>query len=133
MTSSDDALLLFLDALLFVSGWMRLYLCKIFARWVYKNTNARDESPVTRRCVAFFPGWMRLYLCKIFSRWVYKNTNAVAPMTSSDDALLLFLDAVLFVSGWMRLYLCKIFARWVYKNTNARDESPVTEHGIPDF
>jgi len=84
-----------------------LYLCKIFARWVYKNTNARDD--MTMRC--FFFGWVRLYLCKIFARWVYKNTNARDDMTMRC-----------FFFGWVRLYLCKILARWVYKNTNARDD-----------
>ncbi len=38
----------------FFPGWMRLYLCKIFARWVYKNTNARDD--IVWRCVAFVSG-----------------------------------------------------------------------------
>ena len=87
---------------------MRLYLCKIFARWVYKNTNARNDATMrcffvrivcifvkylqdgftkiqtrsmTRRCVAFLFGWMRLYLCKIFARWVYNNTNALNDTT----------------------------------------------------
>ncbi len=58
----DDALLCFSD----------LLLCKIFARWVYQNTNARND--MTMRC--FVVGSMRLYLGKIFARWVYQNTNA---------------------------------------------------------
>jgi hypothetical protein len=38
------------DALLF-SGWMRLYRGKRFARWVYKDTNARDDSDsVSEQC-----------------------------------------------------------------------------------
>jgi hypothetical protein len=28
----------------FLSGWMRLYRGKIFARWVYNNTIARDDT-----------------------------------------------------------------------------------------
>jgi len=85
----------------FLFGWMRLYLCKMFARWVYNNTNARDDT--TMRCFLF--GWMRLYLCKMFARWVYNNTNARDDMTMRC-----------FLFGWMRLYLCKMFARCVYNS-----------------
>ncbi len=85
------------DALLFFPGWLRLYRGKIFARWVYPYTNARDDMTtmrcffrdgcvcigvkylqdgftkwqtlaMTRRCVAFFSGWMRLYRGKIFAQ-----------------------------------------------------------------
>ncbi len=89
-----------------------LYRCKMFARWVYKNTNARDDT--TMRCF-FFLTLMRLYLCKMFARWVYQNTNAHAMKSMTRRCLWFF--------GWMRLYLCKIFARWVYKNTNARNDT----------
>jgi hypothetical protein len=85
---------------------MRLVLCKIVARWVYNNTNARDD--MTMRW--FFSDewhWMRLYRGKIFASWVYKNTNARDDMTMrwffSDEW------------HWMRLYRGKIFASWVYK------------------
>ncbi len=60
----DDALPFFSD------GCVCIFV--IFARWVYKNTNARNET--TMRC--FFIRWMRLYLCDIFARWAYKNANA---------------------------------------------------------
>jgi hypothetical protein len=53
------------------TGLVRLFLGKIFARWVYKNTNARDDT--TMRC---FFGLVRLFLGNIFARWVYKDTNA---------------------------------------------------------
>jgi hypothetical protein len=56
----------------FFFGLVRLVLCKIFARWVYKNANAHDDTMM--RCCFF--GLVRLVLCKIFARWVYKNTNA---------------------------------------------------------
>ncbi len=49
-----------------------MYRGKIFARCVYKNTNARDD--MTMRC--FFSGWMRLYRGKLFARLLYKITNA---------------------------------------------------------
>jgi hypothetical protein len=87
---------------------MRLHLCEILARWVYKNTNARDDT--TMRC--FCSGLVRLYRGKIFARWVYKNTNAC------DDTTMRC-----FCFGLVRLHLCKIFARWVYKNTNACDDT----------
>jgi hypothetical protein len=59
---------------------MRLYLCKIFARWVYKNTNARND--MTMR-------WFLSALCVcIFVKYLQdgadKNTNA-----RNDDALVL--------------------------------------------
>ncbi len=59
-----------------VFGLVRLYIGKIFARWVYKNTNARND--MTMRC---FFGLVRWYRGKIFARWVYKNTNARNDMT----------------------------------------------------
>jgi hypothetical protein len=64
---------------------MRLYLGKLFARWVYKMglqdgftiwVYKIQTHAMTRRFVAFFVGTMRLYLGKLFARWVYKNTNA---------------------------------------------------------
>ncbi len=85
--------------------------CKIFARWVYKNTNACDDMTFVVRvssdwcvcigvkywqdgftpiqthamtwwwCVAFFFGLVRLYRGKIFARWVYPYTNARDDMT----------------------------------------------------
>jgi hypothetical protein len=93
----------------FFFGMMRLYRGKIFARWVYKDTNARDD--MTMRC-----GLMRLYRGKIFARWVYPYTNTRDEMTTMRC----------FFSG---LYLCKIFARWVYKTTNARDALLFFLHG----
>jgi hypothetical protein len=65
------------EALLGFFGLVRLNLSKLFARWVYKNTNARDD--MTMRCFCF--GLVRLYLSKLFARWVYKNTNARDDMT----------------------------------------------------
>jgi hypothetical protein len=93
-------------------------------RWVYNNTNARNESPVTRLCVALFSDGCVCILVKYLQDgFTIIQTHA---MTSSDDAFLFFSDG----RRWTRLYLCKIFARWVYNNTNARND---TEHGIPDF
>ncbi len=43
------------DALLFSAGWMRLYRGKIFARWVYPYTNARDDM-TTMRCFFLLDG-----------------------------------------------------------------------------
>ncbi len=54
-----------------------MYIGKIFARWVYPYTNARDDT--TMRC--FFSGLVRLYLGKLFARWVYPYTNARDDMT----------------------------------------------------
>ncbi len=123
----------------FFHGWLRLYRGKIFARWVYPYTNARDDMTTMRcffldgcvcilvkylqdgctkiqthamtwRCVAVFTGWMRLYRGKIFAGLQkYQRTR-----WHDYDALLF--------SGRMRLYRGKIFARWAYKNTNARDD-----------
>ncbi len=56
---------------------MRLYRGKIFARWVYPYTNARND--MTMRC--FFFKAMRLYRGRIFARWVYPYTNARDDMT----------------------------------------------------
>jgi hypothetical protein len=54
---------------------MRLYRGKIVARWVYKDTNARDDDAF------LLVGSMRLYRGKIVARWVYKDTNARDDMT----------------------------------------------------
>ncbi len=127
---NDDALL--------VVGAMRLYFGKIFARWVYNNTNARND--MTMRCS------MRLYLGKIFARWAY-NQGTESPIFDAsfwsengvscsherhkigDSVLCLqqykrtqWQDDALLVVGAMRLYRGKIFARWVYNNTNARND-----------
>jgi hypothetical protein len=102
---------------------MRLYRGKIFARCVYKNTNARDDTTMR-----FFFGLVRLVLCKIFARWVHKNTNARDDTTMRCfvfgwkrrlDVQMINRDSVISGTGWMRLYRGKIFARYVYKNTNA--------------
>jgi hypothetical protein len=60
------------DSFPFFVGLMRLYLCKLFARWVYKiQTHA-----MTRRCVAFVVGTMRLYRGKTICKMGLQNTNA---------------------------------------------------------
>jgi hypothetical protein len=86
-------------------GLVRLYIGKIFARWVYPYTNARND--MTMRCVF---GLVRLYRGKIFARWAYHNTNARNDMTMRC------------FFGLVRLYIGKIFARWVYPYTNARND-----------
>ncbi len=120
---------------------MRLYFCRIFARWVYNNTNARNEW---HDDALLFFGWMRLYLCRIFARFTIIQTHAMTwrcvaffskqcvcievkylqdgftiiqthAMTRRIDDALPFFKA-------MRLYRGKIFARWVYNNSNARDD-----------
>ncbi len=91
----------------FVFGWMPLYFCKIFARWVYNNTNARHDMTmrcfVSDGCVCIFVKYLPDGFTKI-------QTHAM----THDDALRCV--------GWMRLYRGKIFARWVYPYTNARDD-----------
>ncbi len=123
----DDALLIF--------GLVRLYIGKIFARCVYINTNARNdttmqstESPILfRSCGHETP----------FSD--QKGASKIGDSVLCDDALLFVSDwkylqdglkkiqthamtrrCVAFCFGLVRLYRGKIFARWVYKNTNAR-------------
>ncbi len=93
------------DALLFV-GTMRLYRGKIFARWVYKTTNARNDTTRARNPRFYFvhariAGTKPRFLTKM------RHQKSGIPCSAHDDALL-------FV-GTMRLYLCNIFARWVYK------------------
>ncbi len=86
-------------------GLVRLVLCKILARWVYKiQTHA-----MWLRC--FFSDWRVWFFVKYWQDKMglqrYKRTRC--------DALLCF--------GLVRLVLCKILARWVYKDTNARDDT----------
>ncbi len=38
-------------------GWVRLYLCKIFARWVYNNTNTRWHDQSTESPILDAPFW----------------------------------------------------------------------------
>ncbi len=101
------------DALLVV-GAMRLYRGKIFARWVYNNTNARNDMMM--RCLLSEPdpeipdsGFI-----------VYTSKRRFVPVCASLNRG--FRGLV----GAMRLYRGKIFARWVYNNTNAQStESPI--------
>ncbi len=75
----------------FFFGWMRLYRGKIFARWVYNNTNARNESQVTRRCVAFFSdGCVCIEVKYLQDGFTIIQTHAMT--SSNDDALLCFSD-----------------------------------------
>ncbi len=129
------------DALLFSSGWMRLYRGKIFARWVYRNTNARDDM-TTMRCFFLLDGCVCIGVKYLQDGFTKLQTHA---MTWRRRCVAFLLDGcvcifvkylqdgfteiqmtwrrcVAFSSGWMRLYLSKIFARWVYKDTNARDD-----------
>ncbi len=83
---------------------MRLYLCNIFARWVYKDTNARSYTMMrcflSERCVCIFVKYLQ-------DRFIKLQTHAVTRWCVAfcrNDAL------------------CKLFARWVYKTTNARNE-----------
>ncbi len=124
----------------FSVGLVRLHHCHIFARWFYKNTNARNdttmqstESPILfRSCGHETP----------FSD--QKGASKIGDSVLCYDALL-FSDGCVCIGvkylqdgftpiqthamtlrcvaffGLVRLYLCNIFARWFYTNTNARD------------
>ncbi len=97
--------------------WMRLYLCKIFARWVYKNTNARDDT--TMRCFFLLGGTAAVGNSPLILdespfrriRQMVKPRNVVLNIVEFSE---MEIRPKLGVScrrlGWMRLYLCKIFA-----------------------
>ena len=57
----------------FVSGLVRLVLCKILARWVYQNTNARDD--MTRRC--FVSDWCVWFFVKYWQDGFTKSFLAI--------------------------------------------------------
>jgi hypothetical protein len=122
----------------FFVGLMRLYFGKTFARWVYKHTNARNDTTMrclfsdgcvcievtylqdgftkiqthemTRRCVAFFfsDGCVCIFVTYLQDGFTNIQTHA---MTRRCAAIFI---------RWMRLYLLKTFARWglqKYKRT----------------
>jgi hypothetical protein len=84
--------------------WMRLYRCKIFARWVYKHTNARDDMTMRcfRRCdqkIARFSSHLSEYrLGPHIGQTIYKIL-----------AIILYLD------------VCK---KWFNQNPSKTDECP---------
>jgi hypothetical protein len=92
----------------FFVGLVRLYRGKIFARRVYKNTNARNVT--TMRC--HFLRWMRLLLCILVK---YLQDGFTNIQTHAMSLCRSHWRCVAFCVGLVRLYLGKIFARWVYK------------------
>jgi hypothetical protein len=122
---------------------MRLYRGKIFARWVYNNTNARDDTTMrcffSKPCVCIFVKYLQDGFTKIQTHAMTWRRHALLfsskpcvciEVKSLQDGFTIIQThamtwrrhALLFFKA-MRLYLCKIFARWVYNNTNARDDT----------
>ncbi len=80
-------------------GWLRLYRGKIFARWVYKTTNARDDM-TTMRCffwtdafVSFkniLDGCVCIGVKYLQDGFTKLQTHAMTWRVIDDDALLFF-------------------------------------------
>ncbi len=68
---------------------MRLYRGKIFARWVYKDTNARDDMTTTARNPRFL---MPLFGQKTGFSARMNEIKSGIPCSDDDDALLFLLD-----------------------------------------
>ncbi len=88
----------------FCFGLVRLYLGNLFARWVYKKANARNDmqSPKSPNPDLSFFAFKRRFV------------PACASLNRGFRGLMTW-RCVAFCVGWVRLYRGKIFARWVYK------------------
>ncbi len=101
----DDALLCF--------GLVRLFIGKLFARWVYQNTNARDDTTTMRW---FVSDWCVCILVKYLQDgFTQIQTHA---MTRRRCVALFRIGA---------------FARLVYQNTNARDDTTTMRCFVSDW
>ncbi len=128
----------------FLFGLVRLYLCKIFARWVYKNykrTRWHDQNTESqilfRSCghetpfsdqkghqkSGIFRALDTTMRCFLFGLVAFYSDSCVCIFVKclQDGFTKIQTHAmtrrcVAFLFGFVRLYLCKVFARWVYKN-----------------